>query len=297
MTLTPKISVITVNYNETAATCDLLDSIYTQHYPSVEVLLVDNASRENPEVFFKEKYPWVHFLRSEDNLGFAGGNNLALPFATGEYLFFVNNDAKVAPRCIEHLVGFLEQNPAAGVVSPLILAPCSTPGQVPKILYAGTTKISPLTGRNKTLGAGQPDRGQFREPRPTAYAHGAAMMVRRRVIDHVGTMWEPFFLYYEELDWCERIRRAGYGIWLVPYAKIWHNESLTLGKMGATKTYYLTRNRILFMRRNANSWQLGVFLFFFLFVSLPKNFVQNLLTNTWPQWQAFWKGFIWNLNN
>jgi Predicted glycosyltransferases len=239
----------------------------------------------------------VQFFRSEDNLGFAGGNNLALPFATGEYLFFVNNDAQVAPECIGHLVSFLEENITAGVASPLILAPPAGTAEMPKILYAGMTKVSPFTGRNKTIGAGQLDRGQFCKPRPTAYAHGAAMMVPRRVVDEVGAMWASFFLYYEELDWCERIRRAGYGIWLVPQAKIWHEESLTLGKMGTAKTYYLTRNRILFMRRNANSWQMGVFSAFFLLVSLPKNFVQNLLRRSWPQWRAFWKGFVWNLNN
>jgi GT2 family glycosyltransferase len=290
------VSIITVNYNETATTCALLDSIKRQGYRDVEVLVVDNASRENPTSIFQVQYPEVKFIRSEQNLGFAGGNNLALPLARGEYLFFVNNDAEIASGCIEQLLQHFESEPNAGIVSPLICyyPQAGTDGTTPTpiVQYAGMTPLSAFTGRNYTLGEREPDHGQFAKPSQTAYAHGAAMMVPRKVLEQVGSMWEGFFLYYEELDWCERIRRSGFEVWVEPKARVWHKESLTLNKMGATKTYYLTRNRILFMRRNFGGWRLLVFFAFLIFVTLPKNGLVYILKGEFENLNAFCKGIF-----
>jgi len=288
------VSIITVNYNEIATTCALLDSIQRQGYRDVEVLVVDNASRENPASIIQDQYPAVKFVRSEQNLGFAGGNNLALPLARGEYLFFVNNDAELAPGCIEQLLQRFESEPNAGIVSPLICYFPQTEAEVenpiPIVQYAGMTPVSPFTGRNRTIGEREQDHGQFAKPSLTAYAHGAAMMVPRKVLEQVGPMWEGFFLYYEELDWCERIRRSGFEVWVDQQARVWHKESLTLRKMGTTKTYYLTRNRILFMRRNFEGWKLVLFFAFLFFVILPKNCIVYILKGEFENLKAFWKG-------
>jgi len=285
-----KVSIITVNYNETKTTCALLNSIQRQGYRDVEIIVVDNASLENPASIFQSQYPAVKFIRSEQNLGFAGGNNLAIPSALGEYLFFVNNDAELEPGCIEQLLQLFENQPKAGIVSPLI---CYFPeGEERIIQYAGMTSVSPCTGRNRTIGARTLDQGQFSTPEPTAYAHGAAMMVPRKVLDHVGPMWEGFFLYYEELDWCAQIRKAGYEAWVEPRARVWHKEGLTLGKMGTTKTYYLIRNRILFMRRNFEGWRLGLFFVFLMLIVLPKNSFMYLLKGDFKNLKAFLKGIL-----
>ncbi|MBC7774968.1 MAG: glycosyltransferase family 2 protein [Phycisphaerae bacterium] len=303
------VSIITVNYNETTTTCALLDSIRRQGYRDVEVIVVDNASRENPASIFQSQYPEAKFIRSEQNLGFAGGNNLALPQACGEYLFFVNNDAEIEPGCIEQLLQLFENQTNVGIVSPLICyfptanvhsPPSSakaTAGKPSTIQYAGMTPVCPFTGRNRTLGERDPDQGQFTKPSQTAYAHGAAMMVPRKVLEKVGPMWEGFFLYYEELDWCERIRRAGYEIWVEPRARVWHKESLTLDKMGTTKTYYLTRNRILFMRRNFSGWRLAVFYVFLLLVTLPKNCLSYILKGDYDNLKAFLRGLFSNFRS
>lgn len=296
------VSIITVNYNETATTCALLDSIGRQDYRDVEVIVVDNASRENPAPIFEVRYPAVKFIRSEQNLGFAGGNNLALPMARGEYLFFVNNDAELEKGCIEYLLQLFENQPNAGIVSPLICyfpekgSQAETTTSASVVQYAGMTPISPFTGRNRTLGEREIDCGQFSAPCTTAYAHGAAMMVPRNVLEKVGSMWEGFFLYYEELDWCERIRRAGFEIWLEPRACVWHKESLTLQKMGMAKIYYLARNRILFMRRSFTGWRLVVFFAFFTVVALPKNIIGYLFKGEWGNLKAFSKGVFDSFN-
>lgn len=286
------ISIITVNFNETASTCALLDSIRRQEYPDVEVIVVDNASRENPAALFQTEYPEVIFIRSEQNLGFAGGNNLALEKAHGEYLFFVNNDAELEFGCLEFLERLFEKQPNMGMVSPMICYFPASARATHRIQYAGMTAVSPFTGRNKTIGALESDWGQFAEPRKTAYAHGAAMMISRAVLAEVGPMWTGFFLYYEELDWCERIRQAGFDIWIEPRAKVLHKESLTLGKMGTAKTFYLTRSRILFMRRHFSGWRWGVFLTFFGLISLPKSTFSYIMKGDFDNLRAFWRGVL-----
>lgn len=286
----PRVSIITVNFNETATTAALLDSIRRQGFPDLEVVVVDNASKENPGAYFQKNYPEVRFLRSETNLGFAGGNNLALSFARGRFLFFVNNDAELVPGCVEALLEHFDRHPETGILSPLICYFPPKEGAACIVQYAGMTPVSPCTGRNRSIGEGEPDRGQFGTADQTAYAHGAAMMVPRRVLDSVGPMWEGFFLYYEELDWCARIRRAGFEVWVEPRARVWHKESLTLDKMGDTKSYYLSRNRILFMRRNQRSWQLAAFGAFWLLVSLPTNTARYLLAGQLSGLRAFWRG-------
>ncbi len=297
----PLVSVITVNFNQTELTCALLDSIRRQDYTPAEVIVVDNGSAENPAALFATRYPEVTFIRSETNLGFAGGNNLGLQKASGAYLFFINNDAELTRGCLARLTALFSEIPDLGIVSPLI---CFYPAPEDKqpvhrpppaiIQYAGMTPVHPLTGRNRTIGGGKENTGQFADPRPTAYAHGAAMLVSRTVLEHAGPMSEDFFLYYEELDWCERIRRAGYSVWLEPRACVFHKESLTVGKLGALKTYYLYRNRILFMRRNFHGWRLGVFFLFLVLITIPKNALIYLWRGEKHNLDAFLQGVWWN---
>ena len=301
----PALTIITVNFNQTEATCALLDSIRRQHYRNVEVFVVDNGSRDNPEQVFLEKYPEVQFIRSEQNLGFAGGNNLALKRAKGDFLFFVNNDAEITEGCIERLLALFEKVPDLGIVSPLI---CYSPLVIPVertdshendkvVQYAGMTRVNPFTGRNRTIGNKELDKGQFVQPQPTAYAHGAAMMIRRGVLELVGPMDEDFFLYYEELDWCERIRRAGFSVWVEPRARVYHKESLTVEKLGALKTYYLNRNRVWFMRRNYGGWRLGVFYVFLFLVTIPKNVLLYFFRGETENLKAFLRGIWWNFGS
>lgn len=289
-----KVSLITVNYNQPEATCALLDSVRAQDYRNVEVIVVDNGSREDPAALFAAQYPEVRFLRSPENLGFAGGNNLALPLATGDFFFFINNDAELTEGCIERLLALFDIVPDLGIVSPLICYFPSTLHPPPStiIQYAGMTPISPFTGRNRMIGNGEADRGQFAEPYPVAYAHGAAMLVPRRVLEDVGPMSEDFFLYYEELDWSARIREAGYAVWLEPRARVFHKESLTVRRMGPLKTFYLNRNRVLFMRRHSGGWRLAVFFVFLWLVAVPKNALVFALQGDWENLGAFLRGGI-----
>jgi GT2 family glycosyltransferase len=290
------VSIITVNYNQAAVTFALLDSIRRQDYKDIEVFVVDNASKENPQAAFETQYPEVHFIRSEVNLGFAGGNNLAVRAAKGDYLFFINNDAELTDHCLERLVAMFDNNPKLGLVSPLICYYPQEKWTEDFIQYAGMTPIHPLTARNETIGKKTWERGQYTEPRATAYAHGAAMMCSNAVIEQAGMMDEDFFLYYEELDWGERVRKSGFEIWVEPRARVYHKESLTVGKLGSLKTYYLNRNRVWFMHRNYGGWKIAAFYIFLFLVTIPKNTLQMLLKGEKDNLKAFWRGIFWNFS-
>lgn len=243
------ISIITVNYNGFNDTCELIDTLPLND-DSLEVIVIDNASEKNEALLIEARYPNVKAIRSNTNLGFAGGNNLGINAATGKYLFFINNDTIIKDFNINVLINRLESSNEIGMVCPKIrFAWEDNP-----IQFAGYTKLSRITLRNKAIGFGEKDMGQHNTPHPTPYAHGAAMLVKREALEKVGKMPECYFLYYEEYDWSIMFRRAGYEIWYEPLFTIYHKESKSTGQNSPLKTYYITRNRLLLARRNEKTY-------------------------------------------
>lgn len=241
------LSIITINYNGLADTCALIDSIPLND-DSLEVIVVDNASKADEATTIQQRYPQVRVIKSDKNLGFAGGNNLGIKAAHGKYLFFLNNDTLLRPQTSDfrHLISRLGADEKIGAVCPKIRFSW---GSNP-IQFAGYTPLSPITMRNRAIGFGEEDNGQYDKAHPTPYAHGAAMMVKREVIEKASLMPECYFLYYEELDWSMMIRRAGYEIWYEPTCTVYHKESQATGQNSPLRTYYITRNRLLFVKRN-----------------------------------------------
>jgi GT2 family glycosyltransferase len=286
----PRVSIVTINYNQLHHTLALLASLRNVTYPDVEVIVVDNASKEDPTSAIKLRFPEVKVIASKENLGFAGGNNLGILESTGEYLLFLNNDTEVDPGFLEPLVHLFEMNPNAGAASSKILYHNSDN----IIQYAGSTCVNPMTGRNSRIGFMEKDNGQHDQLRETDLAHGCAMMVPKRVIEKVGMMPELFFLYYEEIDWCETIKRAGFKIYYVPGSKVFHKESMSVGKNSTLKTYYMTRNRLLYVRRNSSGMNKALAVAFFLFLALPKNILKYLYQREIQHVKAFWKACLWN---
>ncbi len=239
-----ELSIITVNYNGYKDTCELIDSIPFNE--NMEVIVVDNGSKEDETNILQTRYPHIKVIRSDQNLGFAGGNNIGIKAARGQYLYLVNNDTIFKDFDPQLLIQRLESSPKIGMVCPKIRFAW---GNNP-IQYAGYTPLSPITIRNLAIGCGEEDTGQYDSPHPTPYAHGAAMMLKREVVDKVGLMPESYFLYYEELDWSMMITRKGYEIWYEPASTIYHKESQSTGQNSPLRTYYLTRNRLLLVKRN-----------------------------------------------
>jgi GT2 family glycosyltransferase len=290
----PFISVITLNYNQTEATCAFLESARTLDYPNYEILVCDMGSANDPaQRIISGKYANTRLLKSKKNLGFAGGNNWGMRQAKGDYLFIVNNDTEVTPSLLANLVKPFLSDPDIGVTCPKIKY-FNTPNI---IQYAGFNPMNVYTGRTTSIGLMEEDRGQYDVSRVTSGAHGCAMMVKREILDRVGMFAEKFFLYYEEWDWSARILKAKYKIWYAADAVIYHKESLTVGKYNPIKVYYHTRNRILYMRRNSSVFQFAVFSVIFVFFVVPKTFIHYFLRKKFIHLRYFFKGIVWNFRS
>lgn len=239
-----ELSIITINYNGLKDTLALIESI--PFNDKMEVIVVDNASDHQEPEQISSKYPYVKVIKSDKNLGFAGGNNLGIKASKGKYLFLINNDTYFKDFNIHSLIDRLNSDPNIGIVCPKIRF--AWPPQ--PIQFAGYTPLSKITIRNQAIGFGEEDYGQYETAHPTPYAHGAAMLIKRVAIDKVGLMPECYFLYYEELDWSMIFTRAGFQIWYEPKCTIFHKESQATGQNSPLRTYYITRNRLRLVKRN-----------------------------------------------
>ena len=286
----PLVSIVTINYEHPDVTCALLESLRHISYPNIEVIVVDNASFKDDPSIISRLYPEVLFIQSKENLGFAGGNNLGIRQAKGEYVMLLNNDTEVDPGFIEPLLRKLKSDPRIGSVSPKIRF-FHTPDT---IQYAGINPYTPVTLRQYLIGLGEIDSGQYDTTCETFSIHGAAMMIPVSVIKKVGLMAELYFLYYEEHDWAERIKRAGYKIFYVHDSLVMHKESISTGKQSPLKTYYITRNRFLFARRNIKGISKLITLSYLSFIAFPKGLIAHSLNKRFDLAKATWRAYFWN---
>lgn len=289
----PQVSVITVNYDHPEVTLALLASLRLICYPNIEIIVVDNHSPNDDPAVLKQSYPEIIYIQSTSNLGFAGGNNLGIRKARGKYLLFINNDTEVVPGFLEPLVAKCESDTIIGAVSPKI----KYYDHPDTIQFCGQAPMNHYTMRSHGIGHGVIDAGQFETDAPTHFVHGAAMMVPRTVIEKIGLMPECYFLYYEELDWCTSIKRAGYQLWYVHNSTILHKESISTGKMSPFKTYYMNRARLLYLRRNVTGFTFLVALIYQILVAIPKNLIVFAFKKDKGHFKSYGRAIGWHLRN
>ena len=287
----PLVSIITVNYNHSDVTCEMLESLFQISYPNIEVIVIDNGSPDDDPKIIHKRFPQAIYIETGENLGFAGANNMGICMSKGKYMLLINNDTIVTPGFLEPLVKKMESDPTIGAVSPKIRYYLLDN----TLQYAGMTHINSFTVRSKAYGHMEKDNGQHDKDRISAYAHGAAMMVSRDVVEKVGLMSLAFFLYYEELDWGFRIRNAGYKIWYVHNSMIFHLESVATGKQSPFKTYYLNRSRLLYMRRNVRGIKGIIPITVQLLAAIPKNMLQFLLQGRVDLFKAYCRAVGWQI--
>lgn len=264
------LSFVTINYNGINDTLELLESVYSNiHSVPYEMIVVDNGSKDIGEIErIKERFPLIIPIRSDKNLGFAGGNNLGINIATGDLIMLINNDTLILEDHFSTLLERFETDGTIGAISPKILF--ANPPDT--IQFAGYTPLSNITMRNSLIGFLEPNDGRYSIAKETPYCHGAAMIVKKEAIEKIGEMYEGYFLYYEELDWSCMISRGGYSLWYDPVQSIIHKESGTIGALSPLKTYYLTRNRLLFAHRNISGFSRILSIIYQLSVATIKGF-------------------------
>ena len=285
----PLISIVTINYNGLNDTSELIESIQAYiHSTSYEIIVVDNASKKDEASLLKEKYPVVNVIASPSNLGFSGGNNLGIKQAKGEFIFLLNNDTYITSDCFHYLIDSFQENPSAGMVCPKI---CFAAGKQ-NIQYAGYTTLSNITLRNKAIGLGEKDKGQYNLQYKTAYAHGAALMIRKKTIDQIGLMPEIFFLYYEEIDWSTKLKEEGYEIWYNGNCTVFHKESQSTGQESPLRTFYMMRNRLLYAWRHKRGITKWLSIVYLSTIAASKNSIQFMTKGRADLAAATYKGII-----
>lgn len=249
----PKVCVVVLNFNGMDVNEACLSSLQRSDYANLTILVVDNASTDESAAWIEQNCPRVKLLRNKKNGGWAGGNNEGIRVALAEgadFVWLLNNDVEVEPRCIRALVDYAGKNPDAGILSPVIhfMDPRD------RIWFQGgmVDRAACEVTHCDTLSLFE------RLPQDERCASGCAMFVRSSVFKQVGPIDEQFFMYYEDTDFSIRAARAGFGIEVVEGSKLYHKVGASIGGVeGATplKVYHIFRSGLIFWRKHLGWWQ------------------------------------------
>lgn len=264
----PKVSIIIVNWNGWRDTIECLKSLQAINYPNFEVILVDNGSTDDSISNLKPitsvlKYK-ATLIEIGKNLGFSGGNNIGIKYAlenNADYLLFLNNDTAVEPEFLKKLIKTGESDAKIGIIGPKIYY-----FDEPNRIWSAGGNMN-WFGGNTQLGGDQVETElpQNIMPKNIELVSGCAMLIKKEVLEKTRFLYEPYFLYYEDVDFCLRARKAGYGCVIVFDAKIWHKISRSTIKFGKPIFhYYNHRNILLCAKRNRP--------IFFYFIMIPWSF-------------------------
>jgi len=254
--MAPTLSVIIVSWNVRDLLDDALDAVYTAgtHTPELEVIVVDSASVDGTPEMVRERYPQVRLIASDENLGFAKGNNRGIAEAHGDFLLLLNADTVVRGDALAVLVSYLQEHPDAGMVGPRLLnadgTTQSSRRKVPTlpVLFLESTWLQGLAPKRQLARFYLEDRADSEE-QLVDWLTGAAMVIRREVLDDVGGLDEGFFMYSEELDWCHRIGDAGWKIVYTPAAEIVHYGGKSSEQVAPARHIYFQSSKIRYTRK------------------------------------------------
>lgn len=244
----PKVSAIVLTWNQCAVTLECLESLRAQRYPNLEIILVDNGSEDDTIARVRAEFAEVVVIENGENLGFAEGNNAGLRHALrgdAAYIMLLNNDTAVDPAMIGTLLAPMQADPEIGVTGPKMLY-----FDQPETIWCAGNRLDPRTGESIRLRAEQPDNDDDMALLDVDFITACAICLRREVIEAIGLLDPRFFIYYEESDWCARVRAEGWRVVYVPQARLWHKVSATMGTTSPATEYYMTRNVMLYLAKN-----------------------------------------------
>ena len=296
----PKVIVLILSYNGKQLLDDSISSYLENEYSNFEVVVIDNGSTDGTKEYVEEKWPEVFVLRTVENLGYSGGFNFGLDFAfnkeKADYVLITNNDIKADRNVIPELVKVAETDSSIGFVT----------GKVyfhdrPDTLQTVGKEEDPIRWNGEHIGGHTIDIGQFDEVKERIFIDDIFTLVSNKVFNEVGDYDITFRFQAEEYDWQARAKKKGYKMYYTPYAKIWHKESMTIGKQSAFKAYYDARNPMLVILIHKEAvyfrkyfWQhfkRGVFR-----ASLIK-IKQLKLKSSLAIWRGFFAGLFWGIKN
>ncbi|MFH1610428.1 MAG: glycosyltransferase family 2 protein [Patescibacteria group bacterium] len=230
MNYQPKISIIIVNYNGQDFLSDCLESVLKSNYPNFEVIFVDNNSNDD-SINIVNKFSEVKIIKNNKNLGFARANNIGIKQASGDAYFLLNNDTIINPELVTVLSKELFSSEQIGIVGPKIyfLKQNEKPENQKTIWFAGG-KINWKTAKSWHIGKDKDDSDYKDQKKEVDFITGCALMIKKEVVSKIGLLEKKFFAYYEDADWCQRAKKAGYKVVYVPFDGVWHLKSATASR-------------------------------------------------------------------
>lgn len=248
----PAVIAVVVNWNGSAVIEACLTTLLDSDYPTLRVLVVDNASEDGSLELVRDRFPSVRIEQTGANLGFAGGANRGLEAARqdgADYILLMNNDVEIHAAAVRRLVEAAEAHPEA-----LLLGPKIYYHDEPDVIWSAGGAVSFWSGHIRHLGIRQRDDGRYDETRGVDYLTACAVMLPARTLDTVGALDESYHMYNEDTDWSTRVVRSGGTALYVPDARLWHKVSSSSGG-GLTpyKIYHRIRSTFSYFRRYA-SW-------------------------------------------
>lgn len=274
----PKAFIIIVNYNGWQDTKECLKSLEELNYDNFEIIVVDNASTDNSVKHLNShirsigNHSQIRIITNAENLGFAGGNNVGIKYALKQkvapvksskddngasYILLLNNDTIVNRNFLKELIKVGEGDKKIGILGPKIFFYNSkrvwfNGGKINWLYTRGihiSNKVRRVSDRSNKSRHGRDD--QTSGVNEVDYITGCCLFIKREVIEKIGLMDEDYFLYYEDVDWCLKTRKAGYKCVLVPKSIIWHKASSSAKEGSSSYIYYHTRNGLLLAKKNA----------------------------------------------
>ncbi len=256
-----KIFIVILNFNGWNNTISCLKSLEKIDIPvatQIEIVVIDNGSENDSVKKIKEKMPKSKLIEIKENLGFTGGNNFGIKYAIDngtDYIVILNNDTRADKDMIKNLYESIKDDDRAGSVLPKIYFEKGyefhkgryRKEELGRVIWytGGIMDWGNLIGKNR--GVDEVDSGQYDRREEIELATGCCFMIRSDVLKKVGMFNEKYFLYYEDSELSERIKRAGYKIIYEPSAVLWHKNAESSGGSGSDlQDYYITRNRLLF---------------------------------------------------
>jgi len=257
------LSIVILNWNVRDLLRQCLQSVHTARSTlATEVIVVDNASSDDSAAMVRAEYPDVRLMVNAANRGYAGGNNDGIATAAGRYVLILNPDTQVVGDALSTLVAYAEAHPDVGIVAPQLLNPDGSVQPSRRRFPTLTTALFESTWLQSSAPRGvlddyyMLDRSDD-ETLQVDWAVGACLLVRRAVIDQVGKLDEGFFMYSEELDWCRRIKGAGWKIVYLPKAQVIHHMGKSSDQVVAQRHIYFQTSKVRYFRKHHGQWAAG----------------------------------------
>jgi GT2 family glycosyltransferase len=296
----PKVYVLVLSYNGKPLLADALNSYSANDYLNFEIVVIDNGSTDGTKEYVNENFPRINVIRTEKNLGYSGGFNLGLNYAFlenhADYALVTNNDVKVDKSVITELVKVGEKAENIGLVTGKVYY-----FENPKIIQTVGKMEDSIKWNGEHIGRGEVDRGQYDDICERYFIDDIFTLVKRNLYFDTGGYDTNFFLEAEEYDLQARAKRFGYKFMYTPYAKIWHKESMTIGKISPLKMFYDARNPMLVILLHRSAHYFKRYFWHHFRNDILKSSLVSVkhgeIAIALAKWKGFLSGMTWGLKH